>query len=251
MKLIDDLLAALPEGKVIDVCTGLHWTAVVIECDGDVRCGLASTLATRYAHSAEPDIPLVGQLHTLPALELASLAHSEQPTLASIGIATINALLKPQPDLFSDLNAEDAIATQGAGKTVALIGSFPFIPRLRLRVGQLFIVEREPRVGELPASAATVVVPQADVVAITGMALVNHTLDGLLELCRPEATVILLEPSTPLSPILFEHGIDLLSGAVVTTIDPVLAAVRQGANFRQIHKAGMRLVMMGDLPLNR
>jgi len=31
-------------------------------------------------------------------------------------------------------------------------------------------------------------------------------------------------------------------GAVVTIIDPVLAAVRQGANSRQVHHAGVRLV---------
>ena len=29
MKLLDDLLAALPDGDVLDVCVGLHWTAVV------------------------------------------------------------------------------------------------------------------------------------------------------------------------------------------------------------------------------
>jgi hypothetical protein len=35
-------------------------------------------------------------------------------------------------------------------------------------------------------------VPQADVVAITGTALINHTLDGLLALCRSDALVMVL-----------------------------------------------------------
>ena len=53
---------------------------------------------------------------------------------------------------------------------------------------------------------------------------------------------MLLGPSTPLSPLLFEHGIDVLSGAIVEAVDPVLSVVIQGGNFRQVHHAGVRLV---------
>ena len=247
MKLLDDLLAALPDGEVTDVYIGLHWTAVVVMSDGETRCGLASTVVTRHNHSTEPDVSLAGRLHMLPALELAAFARAEHPILASIGVAAINALLTPRPELLSDLNAEEVIATHGAGKTVALIGHFPFVPRLRSRVGRLVVLEREPADGDLPASAAADILPQADVVAITGMTLVNHTLDDLLELCSPEAKTLVLGASTPLSPVLSEYGIDFLSGSIVTAIDPVLAAVRQGANFRQIHKAGVRLVTMQQM----
>jgi uncharacterized protein (DUF4213/DUF364 family) len=44
MKLLGDLLAELPNGEVLDVCIGLHWTAVVVQINGQRRCGLASTL---------------------------------------------------------------------------------------------------------------------------------------------------------------------------------------------------------------
>ncbi len=244
MKLLDKLLVALPDGEVLDVCVGLHWTAVVVRVSDQTRCGLASTLAAPHNHSAEPDIPQAGQLHTLSALELAHLACTGQSPLTGIGIAAINALLPPKPELWRDLNAEEVIATHGAGKTVALIGSFPFVSRLRSRVGELFVLELNPSVDELPAEAAPDILPQADVIAITSMTLVNHSLENLLELRKPVATVLLLGPSTPLSPILFEQGIDLLSGAVVTDIDRVLTATKQGANFRQVHQAGVRLVTM-------
>jgi len=244
MKLLDELLATLSDGEVLDVCIGLHWTAVVVQANGQRRCGLASTLSAPHNHSAEPDVPPAGQLHTLSSLELARLAYVSQPPLTGIGVAAINALLPSQPGRWRDLNAEEVIAGHGAGKVVALIGSFPFVPRLRSCVGELFVLELDPGTDELPAEAAPDILPQADVVAITSMTLINRTLETLLRLCSPRATVLLLGPSTPLSPIMFEHGIDLLSGSVVTDIDSVLAAIKQGANFRQVHRAGVRLVTM-------
>lgn len=243
MKLLDDLLASLPDGEVLHVSIGLHWTAVVVRADGQERCGLASTLTTSTEHFGEATIALAGQLHTRPALELAQLVGGDHPTLASVGTAAINALLPP-PDHWESLNAEDVIAARGAGKTVAMIGSFPFVPRLRPRVGELLVLEQNPGPDELPASDAPEVLPRADVVAITGMTFVNHTLEDLLALCAPGATVLVMGATTPLSPVLFDHGVDILSGSLVTEIEPVLHAVQQGATFRQIHKAGVQLVTL-------
>jgi hypothetical protein len=122
------------------------------------------------------------------------------------------------------------------------VGRFPFIPRLRDRVGELTVLELNPNPWELPKTAAQDVIPAADVVAITGMTLINHSLENLLKLCSPQARVILLGPSTPLSPVLFDYGVDLLCGSIVADIEPVLKAVSQGANFRQVHRAGVRLI---------
>ncbi len=244
MQLLEELLAALPDGKVLELCIGVNWTAVVVQVGDETRCGLASTLSGGHNHSAEPDVPQAGQLQTLPARELAHLARSENSLQAGIGLAALNALLPPHPDLWQDLNAEEVIATQGADKTVALIGSFPFVPRLRPRVGRLFVLDLQPKDDEFPAEAAPELLPQADIIAITSMTFVNHSLENLLNLCRPQATILLLGPTTPLSPLLFEHNIDLLSGAVVMDIDRVLTTIKQGANFRQVHRAGVRLVTM-------
>jgi uncharacterized protein (DUF4213/DUF364 family) len=241
MNLFHDLLATLPEGQVNHICIGLHWTAVVVEVAGRDFCGLASTLHNEHSHGT-PDIPKAGELEGLPARELASYIQKTQPTMASVGMAAINALLPQQPEAWVDLNAEAVIAENGDGKNVVLIGHFPFVPNLEKRVGSLTVLELHPQPGDRPVSAAQEVIPPAEVVAITSMTLLNHTLAGLLSLIRPEATVIMLGPTTPLSPVLFDYKIDMLCGSVVTAIDPVLAAVRQGANFRQVHRAGVRLV---------
>jgi uncharacterized protein (DUF4213/DUF364 family) len=122
---------------------------------------------------------------------------------------------------------------------------------LRERVAQLDVLELHPQAGDLPASRAPDVIPQAQVVALTSMTFINGTIAGLLQLCSPEAFVVALGPSTPLSPRLFEYGIDLLSGSVVENIRPVLAAVEKGANFRQLHPLGVHFasIARSDLGL--
>ena len=87
--------------------------------------------------------------------------------------------------------------------------------------------------------------PQADVVALTGTSLINHTFDGLIRLCRSDALVLLLGPSAPLTPILFEAGVNAVSGTLVTDPERVLRSVGQGATFRQIKRAGgLRLLTL-------
>ncbi|MCA9961514.1 MAG: DUF364 domain-containing protein [Anaerolineales bacterium] len=243
MKLIDELLTVVPEGETIGVTIGLHWTAVSVKVAGEQRCGLASTLVGNRPHG-EVDVPNAGTLQHLSGHELAALAATDNLTLRSIGMAAINALLSPLPERWVERNAEHVIAEAGTGKTVALVGHFPFIDALRPQVGQLFVLEQNPGPGEYPAEAAVDIVPQADVLAVTSMTLLNGTLDGLLALRKPGSQVLLLGPSTPLHPLLFDYGIAMLSGAVVTAVAPVLHLIQQGAVFRQVRKGGVRLVTM-------
>jgi len=249
MGLLDKLIKTLPVGEVLDVRIGLHWTAVVMDVDGKKRCGLASTLFEGHDHHKEPDVLEAGELKSLTGRKLAEFSLENQLTRCSIGFAALNALLPRDPDSWREDNAEEVIARHGEGKKVVLIGRFPFIPSLRSRVKELLIVEQNPGPGDLPAESAPDILPQADVVAITGMTLLNHTLEGLLKLCSPSAFVILLGPSTPLSPVLFDYGVDTLSGSIVQDIQSVLRVVSQGGNFRQVHRAGVKLVNIQRMPL--
>jgi len=246
MKLVDELLTTLPDGSVREVRIGAFWTAVVVEVTGQSRCGLASILRdeNNHHHGGGPAVRDAGSLLPRRARELAELVRSYRPLEAAIGMATINALLPRQEAQWLDLNAGEVIAQHGADKRVVLVGHFPFIPQLREQVGALWVLEQRPAGEDLPAKAAIEVIPRAEVVAITGTTLLNHTFEGLMALCRRDAIVLVLGPSTPLSPLLFKHGVHLLSGSVVEDIEAVLRAVSQGANFRQLHQCGVRLVTM-------
>ena len=236
------ILASLDDYPVQRIQIGVNWTAVVVNKEGQLSCGLASTLTEGHNHSGEPDIPGPGTLEDLSGLELANWILSDIPLRRSIGCAAINALLPKTPDDWVDKNAEAVIQKQGSGKKVALVGHFPFVNRLRDQIDQLDVLDQNPSDSDLPASAASEVLPEADLIAITGMAFINQTLPELLNLSRPDAFLMLLGPFTPLSPIWREYGVDLLAGAFVEDIPGVLAAIGQGATFRQLHKVGVRLV---------
>jgi uncharacterized protein (DUF4213/DUF364 family) len=74
--------------------------------------------------------------------------------------------------------------------------------------------------------------------ALTGISIINHTFGGLMRLSQPDTFVLVLGPGAPLSPILFEAGVDGVSGTRVTGPERVLRSVGQGATFRQIKRTG-------------
>ena len=176
------------------------------------------------------------------AREVAELALSTDLLEASIGVAAINSLLEVDESLTAEINASEILTSLGRGKNVALVGRFHFVPRLRQSAHQLWVIEQHPTVDEYPAESAVDLLSQADVIAITGSALVNHTLDDLLTLRNPKSTVMVLGPSTPLSTILFDHGVQIISGTRVVNEIAVLRTVHQSASLRQVE--GVKLLTL-------
>jgi uncharacterized protein (DUF4213/DUF364 family) len=238
MKVLDDLISALnTEAKVRDIRMGLFHTAVLTR-----NCGLAATLPRDALRQEQPSVKEPGRLLEKSALELIQMSYSDNILEAAIGMATINSLLDVNEEKCLELNAGELIAEKGRGKKVAIVGHFPFVPGLREIVKELWVIEKNQREGDLPEAEAENLIPQADVVGITGTAFTNHTIEQLLKLCRPGAYVVMLGDTAPLSPVLFDYGIDAISGTRV--IDPELAlrCVIQGATYRQIK--GIRKLTM-------
>lgn len=242
MRIIDDLIASLKgDAPLREVWVCAFWTAVVLD---DGRCGLASTLRPDEPQCAGPAplVPRAGHLLEYSALELAEYAKSERPLEASIGLAAMNALLEVDESRCVELNAEEVILKEGAGRKVAIVGHFPFTPRVKEAAEKVWVLEKRPVGGDLPAEMAAEVLPQADVAAITGTSFINHTFEGLVKLCRPDALVIVLGPTTPFSPVLFDYGVDVISGSKVVDAEAVLRYISQGATFKQVK--GVRLLAM-------
>jgi len=237
MKILDDLILSLQgnDFQVRTVHTCVFWTAVITK-----HCGLSSTFRDEEpAH--ERGVRDVGSLTQKTALELAEYAKSESLLEASIGMAAINSLIDTDESRCIEKNAFEIILEKGQGKNVAIVGHFPWIPKLREKVKNFWVLEQRLKEGDLPAGEADRILPQCEVVGITGASFINHTVEGLLNLCK-NAYVVLVGPTSPLSSVLFEHGIDAICGSKIIDPDQLIRSISEGATFKEV--IGVRLLTL-------
>jgi uncharacterized protein len=142
----------------------------------------------------------------------------------------------PGVELCRGVNAYDAAEIRH-GENVVVVGAFvPFLKSLKRAHQRFTVLEMDSamlRPEELPhfrpASEAVGVVPDADVVLITGTTLLNNTLENLLALCQPRARVVLVGPTVGLLPDAFlRRGVDVLGGVRVTAPDAFLDVLMEG-----------------------
>lgn len=204
--------------------------------------GLAATC--RPEHSCMPQseqgVADAGSLVGRDARDLARMVLSENALEASIGMAAINALLPTDASQLDDREASDFLAEKAAGKSLAIIGHFPFADRLRPFTRKLWVIELNPLPGDLSVEEGWKVLPESEVVCVTGATLINHTFDEIINACR-SAYVVLVGPSAPVTPRVFEFGVDAICGARVIEPGPVIDKVMQGATFRQTRRTGVKL----------
>lgn len=238
MKILDDLISAISvQSPVREIRMGVFHTAVVTK-----HCGLAATLSKDAFRQKPPLMKDPGALLDKDVSDLIHMAYSRRILEAAIGMATINSMIDVDENFCVEQNAADLIMEKGENKKIAIIGHFPFLERVRKIAKELWVLEKNPKEGDFDDQSADVLIPQADVVGITGTSFTNHTIGNLLALCDAKAYVIMLGDTTPMLPMLFEYGIDALSGTMVVDTEAVLRCVSQGANYRQI--IGVRKLIM-------
>ena len=217
-----------PDHAIASVTWGVCLAAVQSERTG--LASLVSHIAPQVATIERPETDGKAQSAHETAAQLLDPAATNTDR-ASLAMAAVNSLLPP-PAEDNELPGQDLLLRLGRGKKVAVIGHFPFVGALREACAACWVLEKRPKPGDVDASEAPTILPQADVVAITGTTLLNGTLAGLLNCCRPDATVILIGPTTPYAPSLFDCGIDVLAGCDVVDPDQALAGIRAGKCFK-------------------
>ncbi len=242
MRILDALIDSL-SGKdlpVKKVCCGAFWTAVTTR-----RTGLASTYREQdIQHSDESCmVSDAGRLTEKTAGELVEYARRNDTMSASIGMAAINSLIEVDEGCCVERGAYEILAEKGRNLNIAVVGHFPFIPKLRDIARNVWVIEKKTRPGDFAESEAAQILPKADVVSLTGTAFINHTIEDLLGFCR-DSYVVLTGPTSPLSPSLFDFGISAICGTQVVSVDDVERLVMQAAIFKQIRRQGVRLLTM-------
>jgi len=240
MRILQDIISSITmDAPVLEVTRGIYWTAVV-----SIHCGLASTMIydCKIEEGKEPSQRPYLQMS---AVTLAKGALSDSTADSSVGLAALNSLIDTDTERCVDLNASDYLARHGQDRNIAVIGHFPFIDDLKKTARNLWVIERRVQPGDHPEEETAALLGQSDIVAISSTTLINHSLGKILEMCPARSRKMLLGPTTPLTTVLFDHGIDVISGSIVTDHDTALTHIRQGANFRELKRTGsIRLVTL-------
>ncbi len=209
---------------------------------------MASTMAGSFDRRVGVPVEAAGGLLDLEMGALLQLLRSSSVPEAAVGLAAVNSLTDLRGQAVEEINARDVLKQRAVGKAVAMIGRFPFADEIRRNSRELWVFENGPgrRADDLGPEHVADVLPHAEVVAISATTLINHSLDGILSCIDSQAFTMMLGPSTPMMPCLFNLGIDLLCGSVIEDPAAVIKAVEQGAVTRQI--SGVRRVTLEVRP---
>ena len=246
-KLYDELIAAVPEDARVSEClAGLSWFLV-----RSIGTGVAMR-----PRDMEGPIRNAGQISGMRLRDLACWIKSWNFYEAAMGLAAINSALNAQEVLTSNCGELlDETKTQDVftclhdelrGKRVAVIGHFHNLERLS-GICELSILERKPGQGDIPDPACEYILGEQDVVIMTATTLINKTMPRLLALSR-NARIVVAGPSTPLHPLMFEHGVDLLGGLIVDDQPSVWRAVAEGGQ-KALFTQGGRMVKVSNQPV--
>ncbi len=206
------------EAIIQNVCAGEHW--IMVETDRD-QTGIAAVQPGRRGY------PLCEEKFVgMSVREAALLVKSWDLEEAALGLAAINACIN-RDRRFRDCGEADAFLRfrdRARGKKVAVIGRFAYLEERLKSICDLSVLERNPGAEDYPDPACEYILPEMDIVFITGCTVSNKTLPRLLQLSE-NAFTVLTGPSTPMSEVLFHYGVDALCGFCVTDKESCRRAV--------------------------
>jgi uncharacterized protein (DUF4213/DUF364 family) len=246
-RLYDHLINSVPSEALAQEATlGAYWVAIKSSQGGT---GLAHILP----HENKTGQPTAQSWVGRPLRDLARLIKSWDLTETAVGLAAVTAAANSAL-LLGGLSSQSPEAGEAAfdrhlevarGKKVAVIGHFPHLEMMAQVAREFYILERDPQPGDLPDTAAEYVLPEMEVVFITGSSLANKTLPRLLELAAG-AWVGLVGPSAPLLPSLFDFSLSSLSGTVFNDFPRVAEAIAQGVVSSLFRHGGFRVNLGPD-----
>lgn len=241
---------ALPElagKKISDIRVGLNLIAVALD-DGSI--GVAYVLKKEMGHFCSA-LPYAGRLSGMPAWEVAGWAvHGDNVIAIAAGLAVLNSVTEfNTAEVEENHHPADAVyaAEVLPEDTVGIVGRIgPVIANLQGKVRRLIVFERgESTVDPVyPERYQPELLPECQVVFVSSTALINGTLETVLNHCANARDVVMVGASTPLYPEAFaDSGVTVLSGTVWPSLnrDAILTGVSQCAGMRQMIDYGRKL----------
>ena len=225
-RLYDDLVQGVEDAEVRRVVIGAKWILV------ETTAG-AIGLAARPSAAAAAEVPTPESWagRSLKALA-AQTARGWDALEVAIGMAALNAHYNHAGVTGPATNGLDLYA--GTEGRVVVVGGFP---QLAQRLPRAQVIEMDPGPGQYPEPACDWLLPGADAAVVTASSLANRTLPRLLTAGRG-TRLALIGPGTPLTPRLFDYGIETLSGFVAENVPALVDVILAGGSSKQFHVHG-------------
>ncbi len=237
MRIFDSLLAYAPEDAIIeDVSIGIFWTFVKTQYGAGIS-------ATAHRWCEDPPgalIPAAGHLKGLPVQDLLNLYDSKSLTARALANAALAASISKTGMTGTEYpgRAQDLLdkICQGRPRHIALIGHFHFADDLRQAGHHLDVFELEGRCkpGDIPNTQIPEKLCESDIVVMTSSTLLTHTTEEIIACSHPEAYRMIVGPTVPLHPKLWDFGFDAICGSIIEDPEQVSLAVREGGNHKQL-----------------
>ncbi|GJQ60910.1 MAG: Fis family transcriptional regulator [Candidatus Scalindua sp. AMX11] len=230
-----------------EIRIGVFYTGVVLSSG---HAGMSYTPVQEIPEAvccpkSHAKMPAAGTLLDLQISDLMDYALEDNALKAAVGIATINALsailleeetCEYKPSAYG--NALDLVRVTDQD-TVVMVGAFPpFIKQIQETAKRLFVIEKNPRIvgkGDNieiePVARLEELIPQANILIITGVTLINQTLGPILKLAENTSNIIVVGPTASVYPKpLFERGVTIMGGVRITDPSKMIHLIGEGGS---------------------
>jgi uncharacterized protein len=235
--------------SITDVRIGLCLTAVRLS---DNSFGASATLIDDHPHCAKSNrdfgdfTPM-----NIKGQKVSNLFETEKEsnTILTLKIAVLNAISSGiiSTGNYKVIENYDPIELLdlSSPKTITIVGAFhSYIQKISATKNRLYVLELnekalapEQKQFYVPANEYKAVIPGSDIVIITGLTLVNKTIDSLLSAIDKKTQVIVTGPSSSIIPdILFENKVNIIGATRITKPEILFDAVSEGGTGYHLFK---------------
>jgi len=213
-------------------------------------------------------LPWSGKFRGRPVTTFLDALFDPGPVKRAFGIAVVNALSassweqEPPEDYHIERGTDplETVEIPDDAHVVVIGALVPILMRLKKRGKPYSIIEMDPRTLKpdempfwVPVERTSEVVPQADLLVITGTSLLFHSLEPILASAKKGAHIIIVGPTASMLPgAFFRHGVSVLGGDLVLHPDDLLDILSEGGSgYHFFGKSADRISIRNDhFPVN-
>ena len=240
--------SSLKDVLVDDLVIGIFFTGVKLSTG---HAGVAFTPSGDIPEAvccptSAARMPQAGKLEGKRVSEIIAYSLDANVLKSAIGVAALNAVSQvvlEEPAgadyaLVKDVDGFDLLDIK-PNEVVSLIGAFtPYIRRLKAMGNPFFIIEknaqtlRPDELGYFRTEAQTkVTLEESAVIIMTGTAIVNHTIDGVLACINKGQRTAIIGPTASMIPdAFFKRGVHVMAGVRVVDPDLMIKILKQGGS---------------------